>query len=165
MAQGTQEGAGRHRPRRPVNRRPLMSVFAEEQRLCLVGAGNLTFVALAIFGIFLVAGRALGADHRFDGVYSGERLLIKGSGSTCPAKENVSINIHGQTLTFTNSALKKFAIIFNPEKDGSFGETYEDEGGDTAEIRGRITGNAIDANVTNYGSNPPCEHHWHLKKE
>jgi hypothetical protein len=92
-------------------------------------------------------------------------LLINGSGSTCPAKENVSINIHGQTLTFTNSALKKFAITCNPSQDGSFGETYVDEGGDTVEIQGRVIGNVIDADVTNYGTDPPCGHHWHLRKE
>jgi hypothetical protein len=27
-------------------------------------------------------------------------------------------------------------------------------------MQGRITGDVLDADV----SNPPCEHHWHLKK-
>jgi hypothetical protein len=121
--------------------------------------------ALAICGVFLIAGRSLGADHRFDGVYSGKRLLIKGSGSNCPAKENASATIHGQMLTFSDSALQKFTLIFDPDQHGSFEETYADEGGDTVEIHGRVTGDVIDADVTNYGTNPPCKHHWHLKKE
>ena len=66
---------------------------------------------------------ALGAEHTFDGVYTGKRSLTKGTvGPNCPAEENVSITIHGETLSFTNSALKKFVIGFDPHKDGSFDE-------------------------------------------
>ena len=105
---------------------------------------------------------ALGAEHTFDGDYSGKRVLTKGSaGSDCPAEDDVSVTIHGETLTFTNSALKKFGIAFYPRQDGSFGSTYTDKGGDVVLIRGRIVGDVIDADVTN----PPCEHHWHLKKQ
>ena len=62
-------------------------------------------------GLYLtVAGiPALGAEHTFDGVYSGQRVLTKGS---CPAVDDVSVTIHGETLTFTNSALKKFVVGF-----------------------------------------------------
>jgi hypothetical protein len=109
-----------------------------------------------------VAGPALGAEHRFDGIYSGKRSLTKGAaGPVCPSEEDVSVIIHGETLTFTNSVLKKFTITFYPSQDGSFGETYTDEGGAAVRIRGRVTGDVIDADVIN----PPCEHHWHLKRE
>ena len=65
---------------------------------------------------------ALGAEHAFDGVYSGKRVLTKGSDSDpmCPAEEGVSLTIRGATLTFANSALKNFIISFNPGQDGSF---------------------------------------------
>jgi hypothetical protein len=118
----------------------------------------------AILGLGLAAaGPALGAEHSFDGVYSGTRVLTKGSDLMCPAKENVSVTIHGQTLTFTNSALEKFTITFDPNRGGSFGELYG--GGDIVKIHGRVIGEVIEADVTNYDTNPPCEHHWHLKKD
>jgi hypothetical protein len=106
-----------------------------------------------------IAGSALGAENTFDGVYTGKRVLTKGTGPTCPSEENVSATIQGDVLTFTNSALQNFAMGFNPYSDGSFHETYF--GGDVVDIRGRIVGDVLDADV----SNPPCEHHWHLKKE
>ena len=108
-----------------------------------------------------VVGPAFGAEQRFDGVYSGKRSLTKGPASpTCPAEEDVSATIHGETLTFTNSALKEFTMPFYPGQDGSFGETYTGEGGTTVHYKGRVIGDVIDADVTN----PTCEHHRHLKK-
>ena len=104
---------------------------------------------------------ALGAEHKFDGVYIGKRSLTKGTvGPNCPAEEDVSVTIHGETLSFTNSVLRKFVIGFDPHQDGSFHEIYTDEGGATINIVGDITGNVLEADVTN----PPCEQHWHLKK-
>ena len=117
-------------------------------------------LALAL-GLYLaVAGSpALGAEHTFDGDYSGQRVLTKGS---CPAAvDDVSVTIHGETLTFTNRALKKYTMPFDPGPDGSFGQTYTDEGGRAVHYHGRIVGDVIDADVTN----PPCDYHWHLKKE
>jgi hypothetical protein len=109
---------------------------------------------------------ALGAVHTFDDVYSGKRVLTKGSaGPSCPAEDNVSVTIHDATLTFTNSALKQFAVSFYPHQDGSFGEIYQGEGGTTVNIRGHVIGDVIEADVANYASDPPCEHHWKLKKE
>jgi hypothetical protein len=116
-------------------------------------------LCLAVAGI-----SALAAEHTFDGVYTGKRTLVKGTaGPLCPAEDDVSVTIRGATLTFTNSALKKFDMGFYPSPDGSFGETYQ--GGDTVNIRGRIIGDVIEAEVADYGSDPPCEHHWQLKKE
>jgi len=122
----------------------------------------------AALGLCLaVAGSpALRAEPMFDGVYTVKRSLTEGrAGPTCPAEEDVSVTIHGKTMSFTDSALKKFAIGFYPSQDGSFGETYQGEGGDTVNIRGRIIGDDIEADVTDYATDPPCEHHWHLKKE
>ena len=72
---------------------------------------------------------ALGAEHTFDGVYSGKRVLIKGSDPYCPAEDDVSVIIHGEMLSFTDSALRKFRIGFYPSQDGSFGEISVGEGG------------------------------------
>jgi len=86
-------------------------------------------------------------------------VLTKGS---CPAAaDDVSVTIHGETLTFTNSALKKFVIGFFVSQDGSFDEIHTDVDGTAVHVVGRITGDIIEADV----NNPPCEHHWHLKKE
>jgi hypothetical protein len=118
-------------------------------------------LCLAVAGI-----PALGAEHTFDGVYSGKRVLTKGSsGPSCPAQDSVSITIDGETLTITNSVLKKFTQPFYPGPDGSFGEIHTDAGGSVSHHHGRIVGDVIDADVTNYETNPPCEYHWHLKKE
>jgi len=101
---------------------------------------------------------AQGAEHKFDGVYSGKRVLTKGS---CAALDDVSVTVHGETLTFTNSALKKFVIGFFVRQDGSFDEIHTDVDGDTVHVVGRIIGDVIEADV----NNPPCEYHWRLKKE
>jgi len=114
-------------------------------------------------GVAVSGSPALGAEHTFDGAYSGKRVLTKGSAPTCPVEDDVSVTVHGETMTFTDQRLKKFAISFYPGQDGSFGETYQ--GGDTVNIRGRMNGDVLDADVTDYGTDPPCEYHWHLKKE
>ena len=121
-------------------------------------------ILLLIFGmICLVAGPALSAEaeRKYDGVYTGKRSLTKGTVSTtCLAEDDVSVTITGETLTFTNSALKKYTMPFDPGPDGSFGQTHMDEGGSVVHYHGRIIGDVMDANV----ENPPCEYHWHLKK-
>jgi hypothetical protein len=116
---------------------------------------------LAVAGI-----SALGAEHNFDGVYTtGKRSLTKGAaGSNCPAEDNVSVTIHGETLTFTNSAYKNHTENFHPAWDGSFGYNLIVRG-EVVIYNGRIVGDVIDADVTNNTANPPCEYHWHLKKE
>ena len=38
---------------------------------------------------------ASGVEHKFDGDYSGKRVLTKGSAGSCPAEDHVSVNIHG----------------------------------------------------------------------
>jgi hypothetical protein len=121
---------------------------------------------LMVWGVFsliclVFAGPAPAAEHSFDGVYTGNRLLTKGSALMCPAKEDVSATIHGETLTFTTSGLKKFGMGFHPRQDGSFSQLYEDIGGAHVIIRGRIVGDVLDADVTQ----DPCAYHWHLKKQ
>jgi hypothetical protein len=117
-------------------------------------------LCLAVAGI-----SALGAEHNFDGVYTGKRSLTKGAaGPNCPAEDNVSVTIHGETLTFTNSAYKNHTENFHPAPDGSFGYNLIVRG-EVVIYNGRIIGNVIDVDVINNTTDPPCEYHWHLKKE
>lgn len=124
---------------------------------------------LAVGTSCLVAGSALNAQptHKHDGTYYGKRSLTKGTPSKmCPAEDSVSVVIEGNLLTFTDSALQKFVEPFQPRPDGSFGEIYVNARGGRATVayQGRIVGDVIEADVTNYLSNPPCEYRWHLKK-
>ena len=64
------------------------------------------------------------------------------------------------TLIFTNSALRNFAVGFVPRADGSFGEIYTGIAGSSVLIKGHIVGDVLDADVTH----GPCQHHWHLRK-
>jgi len=130
-----------------------MSRWCRERRL----------VVSAICGLIcLIGGAALAAEYTFDGVYTGKRSLTKGTPSpTCPAEDNVSVTITGETLTFTNSALKKYLMLFEPSPDGSFGQTHTEEGGAVVHYHGRITGDAIEADV----ETPDCQYHWQLKKQ
>ena len=109
-----------------------------------------------------VAGSALGAGTSFDGAYTGKRVLTKDTGGPgCPAADEVSVTVHGKMLTVTISEHQTFVISFNPHQDGSFLEIYVDPSDDdTVTVEGRIAGGSLDADVIN----PPCEHHWHLKK-
>jgi hypothetical protein len=115
----------------------------EISRSCRLAAAS--GLCLAVAGI-----PALGAEHTFDGVYSGKRILAKGpSAPTCAVEDDVSVIIHGETLTFTNSAFKKFVLSVYPSKDGSFGNIYTGEGGGAVQIRGHIDRDVIEADVTN----------------
>jgi hypothetical protein len=116
---------------------------------------------LVIAGIYglVAAAPALGADT-FDGVYTGTRVLTKGSSQRCEPSEDVSVTINGGALTVTDSALHDYSIGFNPHQDGSFDLITADSRGATALIQGRIVGDALDADVVH----GPCEHHWHLTK-
>ncbi|HYB09658.1 MAG TPA: hypothetical protein VEJ16_08310 [Alphaproteobacteria bacterium] len=135
-----------------VEKRKLVSRWQSEHHLIVLG----------ICGMFcLVAGSALGAENAFDGDYTGTRTLTKGDASLCPAKEDVSVDIQGHTLTFSHSTLKDYTVAFDPDSDGSFGEVIMEDGGRQIAIQGRTVGNVLDADV----DNPPCEHHWHVKKK
>jgi len=105
---------------------------------------------------------ALGAEpeNKYDGVYIGTRTLTKGT-AACPAEDNVSVTIHGETLTFTHSTLQDYLMPFDPGEDGSFGRTHMDEGGAIGSYHGRIVGGVIEADA----KNPDCEYHWHLTKK
>ena len=96
----------------------------------------------AALGLCLAVGGspALGAEHTYDGDYSGKRVLTKGSNPSCLAVDDVSVSIHDETVTFTNGALKKLVIGFFPRQDGSFHQTHTEEGGDTVAIFGQIAG-------------------------
>jgi len=60
----------------------------------------------------------------------------------------------------TEQRIKEIPNLFSGP-DGSFGETYTDEGGAIVHCHGRIIGDDIDADVTSRS----WEYHWHLKKE
>ena len=110
----------------------------------------------------IVGSPALGAEYTFDGDYSGKRVLTKAANDpSCPAEDDVSVTIHGEVSTFTNSTSKKFVIGFFVRQDRSFDQIHTDVDGDTVHILGRIIGDIIEADV----NNPPCEYHWHLKKK
>ena len=101
-------------------------------------------------------------EHKYDGDYKGKRSLTKGTASTtCPAEDDVSVTITGETLTFTSSAVKNYLMPFDPSSDGSFGQTHTDVGGGVFHYHGRIIADVMDATV----ENPHCEYHWHLKKD
>jgi hypothetical protein len=123
------------------------------RRLAAVASG----LSLAVAGL-----SALATENRFDGVYSGKRVLTNGTVSEeCAPEDNVSLTIHGNTVTFIDEELEKFIQPFYPEQDGSFGATSNAAGGITVYYHGRIVGDVLDADV----SNPPCEYHWHMKKK
>ena len=131
-------------------------IFGHRQKLALICG----ITSLAI------TGPTMGAGSPFDGDYVGKRSLVTGPTSgQCPAEDDVSvtINIDGHELSFTDSALKKFGIGFNPKPDGSFDQIYNGDGDATISIKGQVTGDTIDADVTNYSTK--CTHHWHLTKE
>ena len=101
-------------------------------RLCCLAAA--LGLCLAVAGI-----PALGAEHNYNGVYTGNRLLTKGSGPMCSVDEGVTVTIHGQTLTFTDPNFQKFIVLeFYLRQDGSFGLIYVDAGGATVNIRGHV---------------------------
>lgn len=75
-------------------------------------------------------------------------MLTKGPAESCPANENVSVTIHGDVLTFTNAAVRNYAMGFAPQPDGNFTNSHVEIGGDIVSIRGRIEGGVLDANVT-----------------
>jgi hypothetical protein len=108
----------------------------------------------------LMTAPALSAENTFDGTYTGKRVLTKGTDQTCPTEDDVSVTVHGETLTFTNSKVRGYIIGFEPHPDGSFREVSTDIGGATVSVEGRIVGDALDADVTT----PTCQHHWHLKR-
>jgi hypothetical protein len=105
-----------------------------------------------------VAAAASGAENRYDGVYAGKRSLVKGPALVCPDEENVSLIIRGDTLSFTDSQAHG-TIPF--DFTGSFYLSGLNKYEETMTIYGRIVGDTLDVDVTN----PPCEHHWHLKKQ
>ena len=113
-------------------------------------------MALGLCAMIVVTATALGADNTFDGVYIGKRVLTKGSNQTCPDAGTVSVTLRGEALTFTNSRLHSISIGFKPQPNGSFSQISA--GGGQASIKGRIVGDAIEADV----ADSVCEHHWHV---
>jgi hypothetical protein len=101
---------------------------------------RLAVTATCAIAYLLCGGLALGAEGTFDGGYVGKRVRTKGPTPPCVAEENVSVTIHGGTLSFTDSALRNIVIGFEPHQDGSFERIYKDIGGGMVLIEGRIVG-------------------------
>ena len=115
----------------------------------------------AVCGALCLATAGLALADSINGTYTGKRVLTKGNPAACARDENVSVTIGDGSLRFTNSALKNYIIGFDPRPDGSFVQLSVDIEGDAVDMRGRIVGNVLDADVTN----GPCVHHWHLEKK
>ena len=115
-------------------------------------------MALGLCAMIVVTATALGADNTFDGAYIGKRVLTKGSNQTCPDAGTVSVTLRGEALTFTNSRLHSISIGFKPQPNGSFSQTSAGDGGAFVSLKGRIVGDAIEADV----ADSVCEHHWHV---
>ena len=58
---------------------------------------------LAMFAVACFGSASTGVAESFDGSYVGERSLTKGDPSACAYKGAVSVTIHGETLTATDS--------------------------------------------------------------
>jgi hypothetical protein len=108
-----------------------------------------------------VAGSALG-EYTFDGVYTG-RALTSGSTAICAAEDNVFVTINGHELSFSDSIVQDVIIGFDASPDGSFAETYQDVGGETVAIKGRVAGDVMEADVSD--DSTACVHHWHLTRQ
>ena len=115
-------------------------------------------MALGLCAMIVAAATASGTDGTFDGVYIGKRVLTKGSNQTCPDAGTVSVTLRGEALTFTNSRLHSISIGFKPQPNGSFSQISAGGGGAFVSIKGRIVGDAIEADV----ADSVCEHHWHV---
>ena len=108
--------------------------------------------------VVLVLLPLLAAGTKFEGTYTGTGVRTKGDVPTCQVEESVSAKIQGASLTLNDSTLHDVVTGFDPNPDGTFGQTYVDVGGGTSQIRGHIEGDVLDADVIK----GLCEHHWHL---
>ena len=117
--------------------------------------------ALPLIACMALATPAFGAENSYDGTYTGERVLTKGDPAACMAKDPVTIVIHGNQLTFTNSRAKDYTMSFTPEADGTFEQLSANIGGDVVSIKGHVGAGVLDSDV----SSEHCTHHWHLEKQ
>jgi hypothetical protein len=117
----------------------------------------------ALLGMIgLAAGPALSAENNFDRVYTGKRVLTKGSAQTCPTEGtegDVSVTIQGDALMLTGSMRHNFLMGFDPHPDGSFSQIVSGGGGGFM-LDGRVVGDAIEADI----ADRDCTYHWHLKR-
>jgi hypothetical protein len=117
--------------------------------------------ALPFIACLALAVPAFGAETSYDGTYTGERVLTKGDPAVCTAKDPVSVVVHGEMLTFTNSKAKDYTMTFAPRADGSFGQLSANISGLVVHITGQFGAGVLDSDVTSAN----CKHHWHLEKQ
>lgn len=113
----------------------------------------------SLMACITLAAPAFGAENSFDGTYTGERVLTKGEAGACAAKDPVSVVIHGDELTFTDSRAKNYTMAFTPDAYGSF-EQLSTAGDAVVSIKGHIGDSVLDSDV----SREHCTHHWHPEK-
>lgn len=117
--------------------------------------------------VFCIAGPAIGAGASFDGEYTGKRVLTKGPADACVAEENVSVIIENAALALAYRGWPAaggyiaYATGFDPRPDGTFDIGHDDLPGSVVKIHGRVAGGVLNADV----NDPPCEHHWEVKKK
>lgn len=119
--------------------------------------------ALAATTCMVVASPAFGSDNSYNGVYLGNRTLIKGDAPSCVSQEIVTVAISGAMLKFTDREYHSLMLRFDPARDGAFTTAYEGAHGAVVDVRGLATGMALEADVRNYGSG--CEYHCRLEKQ
>jgi len=114
--------------------------------------------------LWAIAGQSWGAGGPFDGTYKGKKLRIDGTAEMCPAEEDVSVTINGSTSKFTDGRYRDYEIPLAVDKGGSLDKTQIFEG-TIVSIKGRITGDTLDADVQDFASDYKCKYHWHLTKQ
>ena len=112
-----------------------------------------------IYGLtcLIVAYAALGAGNQFDGEYLGTEVLTSGSAPPCSPGGIVTFTVSSNNMKFVDSRSREFPLRFDPGPDGSFATAYQDTADSLVDVRGRVVGNVIDADISNYGSG--CSHH------
>ena len=117
--------------------------------------------AICLASVCLAASStAFGAVSSFDGSYSGKSTLTKGSDSTCPTTENISVTVRDGRFTSTDSNVQDVLSGLEIAQDGSFGAIHQ--GSATWMIRGRISSGVLEAD---FYRSADCVHHWSLKKK
>ena len=124
------------------------------------GCWHLMVLGLCVMISLAATDPALGAENKFEGVYTGKRVLTKGSNQACLSEDDVSVTIHGEALTFSHGRLHNFTIGFEPHPDGSFSQISTGVEGSLLSIQGRIVGDAIEADT----ADSACEYHWHVQR-
>lgn len=116
---------------------------------------------LAIYGLTCVAiaSAAWGAGSKYDGAYAGTETLLNGSAPPCAPTGIATVTINGNDMKFMDSQSHEFPLRFDPAPDGSFITAYQGRASMLVDVRGRVEGNVVDLDISDYGNG--CSHHVH----